>query len=202
MMKTHYGPWALIAGGSEGVGESFARQLAAEGINLVLVARKTGPLETLALSIRQQNGVSVRTVSADLTALDVLDQLRAVTDDLEVGLLIYNAGAVSGFSAFLDQSAEANLKISRLNAITPTILAHHYGGQMRSRGRGGIILVGSMAGYAGGPGEICYSAGKAYSRILSEGLWYELKPHGVHVLGLTLGLTRYAGDGSVGAGDG
>jgi uncharacterized protein len=185
-----YGPWAVIAGGSEGTGESFAVKLAAQGINLVLVARKPAPLEALAERIRKSNKVEVRTVAQDLTAADVLPRLREVTDDIQVGMLIYNAGSVSHFSPFLDDTLEDQLRMVRLGVLTPTKLVHHFATGMRARKRGGVILVGSMAGYAGAPDEIVYSAGKAYSRMMAEGLWYELKPFNVHVLGLIMGLTR------------
>jgi len=190
MFAEQYGPWALIAGGSEGVGASFAQKLAARGVNLVLTARKPGPLAVLASSLRDNYPIQVRTLEQDLTAGDMLERIRSVTDDIDVGLLIYNAGSVSGFSAFLDESLEGSLRMVRLGVVAPTTLAHHFGEKMRRRGRGGLILVGSMAGYAGAPDEIVYSAGKAYSRMLAEGLWYELKPYNIHVLGLILGLTR------------
>ena len=190
MFAKQYGPWAVIAGGSEGVGASFAHKLAAQGINLVLIARKPEPLAELAAGVKARSGAEVRTLSTDLTAPDMLERVRSVTDDIEVGMMIYNAGAVTKFGEFLDAPLEDALRMVRLNVVGQTVLSHHFGGRMRARGRGGIILVGSMAGYAGAPQEICYSAGKAHSRILSEGLWYELKPHGVDVLGLTLGLTR------------
>ncbi len=82
------------------------------------------------------------------------------------------------------------MRMVRLGVIGPTKLVHHFARPMRRRRKGGIILVGSMAGYAGAPDEIVYSAGKAYSRMMAEGLWYELKPFNVHVLGLIMGLTR------------
>ncbi len=185
-----YGPWAVIAGGSEGTGESFARKLAAQGVNLVLIARKAPQLEALAERVRKAGKVQVRTLVQDLTAPDVLPRIREATNDIDIGLLIYNAGSVSGFSPFLDETLEEQLRMVRLGVVTPTQLVHHFAGGMRVRGRGGIILIGSMAGYAGAPDEIVYSAGKAYSRMLAEGLWYELKPHNVHVLGLIMGLTR------------
>ena len=185
-----YGPWALIAGGSEGVGESFGLKLAALGVNLVLVARKAAPLEALAERIRGANTVEVRTVVQDLTSQDMLERVTTVTTGLDIGLLIYNAGSVSHFSPFLDDSLDETMRMVRLGVVAPTQLAHHFGAGMRMRRRGGIILMGSMAGYAGAPDEIVYSAGKAYSRMLAEGLWYELKPHNVHVLGLIMGLTR------------
>jgi short-subunit dehydrogenase len=190
MFAEHYGPWALIAGGSEGVGESFALKLAAQGVNLMLVARKTAPLEALAARIRDAGSVQVRTLAQDLTAPDMLDRVVAATADIDIGLLIYNAGSVSHFSPFLDDTLDETMRMVRLGVVAPTKLAHHFGAGMRERGRGGIILMGSMAGYAGAPDEIVYSAGKAYSRMLAEGLWYELKPYNVHVLGLIMGLTR------------
>ncbi|MDB5397188.1 MAG: 3-ketoacyl-CoA reductase [Rhodospirillales bacterium] len=190
MFAEQYGPWALIAGGSEGVGESFALKLAAQGINLVLVARKAEPLEALAGQIRKAGAVQVRTLVQDLTESDMLERVKAATAGINVGLMIYNAGSVSHFSPFLDDTVDETMRMVRLGVVAPTMLAHHFGDAMRRRERGGIILVGSMAGYAGAPDEIVYSAGKAYSRTLAEGLWYELKPHNVHVLGLIMGLTR------------
>jgi short-subunit dehydrogenase len=185
----HYGPWAVIAGGSEGVGAAFARKLAAAGINLVLIARKPGPLEEVAQEIGAKTRVSVRTLSLDLVADDAVDRIKAATDDIEVGLLIYNAGAEGTLGYFFDRDvADATRMIAR-NISVPTILTHHFGAKMRARRRGGIILVGAVGGYAGGPGMAMYSASKAFDYILAEGLWYELRPYDVHVLALVLGAT-------------
>jgi len=189
MDSVRYGPWCLIAGGSEGVGAAFARKLAASGINLVLVARKPEPLAAVADEIRRTSGVAVRALPLDLTAGDAADKVKAATADIEVGLLIYNAGAESRLAYFVERDvADATDMIAR-NITVPTILAHHFGSAMKARGRGGIILLGSVGGYAGGPGMAMYSASKAFDYILAEGLWYELKPHGVDVLGLVLGTT-------------
>src|SRR5579859_6268504 len=96
-----YGPWAVIAGGSEGVGVSFARKLGAQGVNLVLLARKPEPLEETAVAVRKEFGVDVHTLSVDLTAPDVLDKVRQLTDSLDVGMLIYNAGTDNKARDFL-----------------------------------------------------------------------------------------------------
>jgi short-subunit dehydrogenase len=184
-----YGPWAVIAGGSEGVGAAFARKLAAAGINLVLIARKTAPLEEVAREIGNSFAVSIRTVPLDLAADDAADRVKAVTADIDVGLLIYNAGAEARLGDFLDRDiADSDRMIAR-NITVPTRLSHHFGARMRARRRGGIILVGAVGGYAGGPGMAMYSASKAFDYILAEGLWYEFRPYGVHVLGLVLGAT-------------
>jgi short-subunit dehydrogenase len=189
MFAQQYGPWALIAGGSEGVGASFARKLGAHGLNLVLLARKPGPLEEVAQEVRAASHVQVRTASLDLRAPDLLERVKAITDDLEVGMLIYNAGVVSP-SPFLDRSLERNLKSLRLTVDGPVILSHHFGVRMRERGRGGIIILGSMSSFAGSGNFVVYSAAKSFDVKFGEGLWYELKPHGVNVLSLIIGLTR------------
>ncbi len=190
MFGKHYGPWAVIAGGSEGVGAAFARQVAAHGINLFLLARKADPLVELSKEIAQRSRVEVRAAPLDLTRGDMLDQVKALTAGLEVGLLIYNAGLEGGHGLFVDRPLEAALQIVRLNVLGPVALCHHFGAEMRQRGRGGIILVGSLGGCAGGANVAAYAASKAYEQILGEGLWFELKPFGVNVLSYVIGNTR------------
>jgi short-subunit dehydrogenase len=190
MDDRHYGPWAFIAGGSEGVGASFALKLAARGLNLVLTARKPEPLDEVAHQVRKQSDVKVRTLSLDLTAADMLDRIKAVTADIEVGMLIYNAGADSIIREFHERSLADAERMLALNVTGPTRLAHHFGAGMRQRKRGGIILVGSLAAYAGNPRTATYAGVKAFQVIFAEGLWYELRPHNVHVLALVLSVTR------------
>jgi short-subunit dehydrogenase len=185
-----YGPWAVIAGGSEGVGVSFARKLAAEGINLVLLARKPEPLDETASALRSDFGVDVRTLSVDLTAPDVLEQVRQLTDPVEVGMLIYNAGTDNKARDFLDRTMHGIERVIALNVVGQSRFAHHFGAAMRARGRGGIILVGSLLAYAGGGGMTAYAAAKSFSHTLAKGLWHELRPHGVDVLGLVLSATK------------
>jgi short-subunit dehydrogenase len=185
-----YGPWAVIAGGSEGVGPCFARRLASAGINLVLLARKPEPLEEVSRQLQRESHVRVRTLQVDLTLPDMLDRVRAATDDLDVGLLIYNAGAARGPQLLIDQTADEALMVVRLNAIGQTLLAQHFARAMVKRGRGGILLVSSLASMAGCYSLATYSAAKAYTQTFGEGLWAELQPRGVDVLVLALGRTR------------
>lgn len=184
-----YGPWAVIVGGSEGIGASFARKLAARGVNLVLLARKAAPLAALASELRETGKAEVRMLSVDVTADDMLERIRKVTDDIDVGLLIYNAGSVKPQS-FFDAPLEVALQTMKLNPIGQVVLAHHFGQSMRTRGRGGIILVGSMSGCAGGGGVAAYSASKAFTQRFAEALWAELRPDNVDVLALVVGGTR------------
>ncbi|HWJ67175.1 MAG TPA: SDR family NAD(P)-dependent oxidoreductase [Nocardioides sp.] len=184
-----YGPWAVIAGGSEGVGAEFATQLADEGFDLVLIARKPGPLEETAAACRER-GVEVRTLAVDLTSPTAVAEVTAATAGLEVGLLVYNAGANSYGEAFTRGELVRHQGVIDLNITTMLALVHHYAQPMKERGRGGILLVGSLAGYVGASNEAIYGAVKAFGRIFAEGLWVELRDHGVDVLELVLGVTR------------
>ncbi len=184
-----YGPWAVMAGGSEGVGAEFAALLAQAGINLVLIARKPGPLQATANRCRE-SGVAVRELAVDLTTDDGVDQIISATTDLEVGLLIYNAGANTHSAEFLDGDLGAFQRVIDLNITTPLRLVQHFGAPMRERGRGGLMLVGSLSGHLGSARHTVYGGVKAFSRIYAEGLWLELREHNVDVLELVLGLTR------------
>ena len=183
-----YGPWALIIGGSEGVGAAFARKLAAAGFKLVLVARKPGPLQDLADEITR-GGTEVRTLSVDMSNTDAIDRVRIATDDVEVGLLIYNAGANSIRGNFVELDPEVYRSVIAVTVVGQTEFAHHYGALMRQRGRGGMILCGSTSSYMGAPTLGPYTASKAFSRILSEALWVECRAFGFDVLHLNIGFT-------------
>lgn len=185
-----YGPWALVAGGSEGIGRSFAHQIAERGVNVVLVARRAEPLEATARELRAAARVDVRTLALDLTADDAHARIRAATDDIGVGLLVYNAGATHGVALFHDAPVERALSLIALDCIGPVRLAHHFGARMRDRGRGGIILLSSVSGSAGSALTTAYAACKAFDTVLAEGLWAELHTRGVDVLGLVAGATR------------
>lgn len=192
-----YGPWAMVLGASEGIGEAFVRQIAAAGINVVLVSRRQSVLDALAASL--PDTVQHRTLAVDLTADDAVDQLIAATDDIEVGLVVYNAGADTMAVKFHDRSLDEVMHLVKLNVVTPTKLCHQIGAQMRARQRGGIILLGSMAGLAGTGWVATYSATKAYDQMLAEGLWRELKADGVDVMVLVAGATATPAHDRMGA---
>jgi short-subunit dehydrogenase len=184
-----YGPWALIAGASEGTGASFARQLAAKGLNLILVARREGPLEALAQELRAGSGVECVTASIDLAGDDAAQQLLAAAGGREVGLLILNAGADPNGAMFLDNEIANWDALVMRNVMTTARALHAFAGPMRERRHGGLMVVGSGACYGGLPGIGVYGATKAFDLVLSEALWAELEPHGVDVLSFVLGRT-------------
>lgn len=196
-LKEKYGPWCVIAGGSEGVGESFARQLAAQGINLVLLARREDPLSALSQSLRDESTVEVRTLSVDLTVPDIVERVQSVTDDIEVGMLIYNAGSTVAYNRFPDWSTQELNFMLNLNCHAPVHLAHHFSKGMCERGRGGIMFLSSLAALAGSAWMSIYPATKAFDQVLAEGLWCDLKPQGVDVMCLTLGATKTPSHGDM-----
>jgi uncharacterized protein len=184
-----YGRWAVIAGASEGIGASLADQLAERGLDLVLIARNGALLDEVAAKVREGHGVEVRPVALDLTVPDISDRVADATDGLEVGLIVYNAGAANRTTEFLDDSFEDSLQQIKLACIGPVALARHFAPAMRERGRGGIVLVGSLACLAGSSLLAVYSAVKAFNVNFAEGLWAELRPHGVDVCCMPLGMT-------------
>jgi short-subunit dehydrogenase len=185
-----YGRWALIAGGSEGLGAAFAHGLAKRGMKLMLVARKSAPLETLAAQIRFDHGTEVRTLAIDLTEPDAVARIISATQGCEVGMLVYNAGADSKVEEFVNRTLDESARMIALNVSTPLSLIRHLAPAMVARHQGGIILVSSFASTVGTPGNAVYAATKAFSNILAEGLWYELGKQGIHVLGMIIGIAR------------
>jgi uncharacterized protein len=183
-----YGPWALVTGASAGIGAEFARQLSEMGLNLVFVARRRKRLEDLARDLESRSKVQVRIVTADLSQPDFLQVILSVTNSLEVGLLVNNAGfGLAGH--FLEHALEEELRLLDVNCRAPLILTHVFGRQMAERKRGGIIFVSSVSGYIATPYESSYAASKVYELFLAESLRYELGKEGVDVLALCPGST-------------
>lgn len=183
-----YGPWALIAGASDGIGLAFARRLAGEGFKLVLVARNPEKLESAASELRAA-GAECVTASVDLSAPDAASRIVQAVGEREIGLLITNAGADSVNSRFLDADIAAWDALATVNVNTKMRLAHHFGRHMRARKRGGMILVNSGACYGGLSGLATYCGSKGFVLNFAEALWAELRHDGVDVLTLVLGQT-------------
>jgi len=176
-----YGPWAVVLGASEGLGEAFARGVAARGVNVVVVARRSEPLHRVADDITQSHSVEARAVAIDVASPGFLDDLRAVTDGLSIGLVVYNAAA-SYVGEFEDQPLESMRAIVDVNCWGSLAVCEHFGPPMVRAGRGGIVLMSSGAGLAGSPYNAAYSASKAFDLMLGESLWAEWRAGGVDVL--------------------
>ena len=188
--KNRFGPWAVIAGGSDGIGAAFAREIASRGVHVAAIARRAEPLEAMCTKLRADHGVEARAIQADLTGDELLDEIAAATADLDVGLFVYNAGASSRSEEFLDAPLDYALSMMNLNCRGPILLGHHFGARLRGRGRGGLVFMSSLACLAGSHYQAIYSATKSFDTILAEGLWHELTPKGVDVLGVLAGSTR------------
>jgi uncharacterized protein len=181
-----YGPWALVAGGSQGLGAAFAELCAGKGLNLLLIARRPGPLEDTAGVLRARYGVQVRTASVDLAAPDFLVQVEEAAAGLEIGLLICDA-AHSHTGRFLAADLDTYLRVLDTNCRAPLALIHRFGGVMAGRGRGGIIVMSSLSAFWGSPYVAVYGATKAFLLNLSEALGKELGASGVDVTVCTAG---------------
>ena len=190
--KKRFGPWALVTGASSGIGREFARQIAASDINVVLVARREALLDGVGKAIAKDFKVQYRTVVADLSQAGFLENLAKATDDLDIGLVVSNAGTGNP-GEFLKIDREELESLLRLNTLAHLDIAHHFGQKLASRGRGGLLLVGAMGASNGLPYMANDGAAKAYVHSFGEALHVELKPLGVHVTVLPPGLTETPG---------
>lgn len=192
-----YGTWALITGAARasGLGYTFARHLAAQGMNLVLVDILQVELNQRADELRQQYGVEVRPITADLAISDFTSVLVQETQHIEIGLLVCNhMYTPADTPKILDMDLATHHRMIDINARAYTTLIHTFGNMMRARHRGGIVIVASGAGLVPAPYTGAYSANKAFQIALGETLWYELKGTGVDVLVVVAGLMNTQGD--------
>ena len=182
------GPWSIVTGASAGIGKSIATVLASGGLIVVRVARRQSLLDELQVEQSEDYGVESRTIRADLTRPESISMIELLTSDLEVGLVVPNAGAeING--KFIDSTLEDNDHLLRLNAHAPMQLAKVFGARMAQRGNGGILFISSLVAYQGTPYLAQYAATKAYILSLGEALHAEMKPHGVDVTVLSPGIT-------------
>ena len=183
-----YGPWAVVAGASEGIGAAFARALSAGGLSVVLAARRPEPLAALAATLPTKT----RQVTCDLASDEGVEKLVAECADLEVGMVVCNAAYVP-IGRFLARD-ETDLRRSlAVNCVAPVRLARHLLAPMVERGRGGFIVMSSVAGQQGSPGIATYAATKAFGAVFAEGLWAELRGTGVDVLACVAGAVETPG---------
>lgn len=197
--REKYGPWAVITGGTSGIGEEMTKIVASKGVNIVLVARRQEVLTEKANILKGEYGIEVKTVSADLTKNDDLEKVLNETNELEVGLLIPNA-AIENHGFMMDIELDKELATIQMDITSVFKMTHHYGKKMAERGRGGILLVSSMIGHMPNPYFSNYAGIKAYIANLGFSLNYEMKKKGVDVTVLSPGPTdtpmlRSAGGG-------
>jgi short-subunit dehydrogenase len=183
--KEKYGPYALVAGGSDGLGFAFAEAAARRGLNLVLIARQAERLQAAAERLKAAYRVDVIAIAADMADYEhVAAQIRALP--VSIGLLIYNA-AYAPIGLF-EHAGEEQLSLAvDVNVKAPLLLTRLLTEPMIAQKRGGIVLMSSLAGGQGSPNIATYAATKSFNAILAEGLWKELKPHGIDVVACCAG---------------
>jgi len=189
-MKTPNKSCVLITGASSGFGEEFARQYAEQGHSLVLVARRLDRLQRLAEALRQQFRVDVVVERVDLSDVAAVSQLhqRLRERNIAIDILINNAGhGLQG--PFLGAQLDAALAMVQLDVASLTAVTHVFAQDMRTRGRGKILLVASLLAYQGVQNFAVYSAAKAYVLRLGEALHRELKHDGITVTALCPGMS-------------
>jgi len=194
-LKKTYDGHALITGASSGIGQEFARELAKQGFNLVLVARNEVALNQLSQELKKQHNIEIRVVAIDLAQTGAVKSLYEQVNDIEIGLLIPSAG-VDEMGQFLEKDYAALQHMLRLNIEAPSELTHLFGRKMaeqqslKERGkRSGIILVSSLFAYQGIPNFATYAATKSYILTLGEALTVEMGEKDIDVLTLSPGLT-------------
>ncbi|CAN1514204.1 SDR family NAD(P)-dependent oxidoreductase [Sphingorhabdus sp.] len=184
-----YGPWAVIAGASEGTGECYARELAAMGINLVLVSRRSDALEALGAELKAKHGIEYRTLAQDLSAEGAGLNILEAAVGLDVGLYISNAGA-DNFARFFEDGTEGAHRLVRMNISTLIDAANGFGKQFVARGTGGVIVMASGAGLGGQPNLAMYAATKAFEINFAESLWAEYHERGIDIIGIAAPLMK------------
>lgn len=189
--SSKYGPWALVAGASEGLGAAFAEALAKRGLHLVLIARRLPKLEALAKELKRLYPIEIQSHAVDLANLEETGRFLSQLD-VEPGLLVYNA-AYAPIGYFEDLPEKDLLQIGTVNVLGPLLLSKALSVNMLKKGRGGIVLMSSLSGSQGSPKIATYAATKAFNTILAEGLWHEFRAKGIDVIASCAGAIRTPG---------
>ena len=188
-LRERYGDWALVTGASSGIGSAFARALAREGVSCVLAARREDRLHSLADELEKRHQVATRVVAVDLGVREGADRLAEAVSDLEIGILVNSAGFGCA-GRFEKQDRERMRAMIEVNCTAPAILTSRLLPGMCERGRGAVIMVGSIAGSQPLPLHALYGASKGFANLLGEALWGELRGSGVDCLTVLPGTTE------------
>ncbi len=183
-----YGKWALVTGASSGIGKGFAQQLAKQGFNLILVARRKEILNELSEELVRNSKVEIIIIAIDLLEDGAVERVYSEVKNKDIGLVIPAAG-VGVMGRFIDKDYVSIDRMLKLNILIPTKIIHLFGKKLKNRKTSGIILVSSLFAYQGIPNFSAYAASKSYILALGEALNYELSDYGIDVLVLSPGLT-------------
>ncbi|SMO38000.1 SDR family NAD(P)-dependent oxidoreductase [Gracilimonas mengyeensis] len=179
-MEKTYGPWALITGASSGIGKEFAYQLASKDINLVLSSRRKQVLEKIGRDVQEKFGIQYQAIRADLSEENAVDELLQSVSDLDIGLVVSNAGTGNP-GEFIHKKMDDLLSMIHTSVLTHLKISHHFANKFVERGRGGLILVSAMGAKNGLPFMANDAGTRAYIRSLGLGLHEELRRYKVNV---------------------
>ncbi len=193
IVKNNFGSWALVTGASSGIGKEFAQQLAGQGINLILIARREQLLKELTTNLQAVYGIQAKYLVMDLTDDNIIERIAQITENLDVGLVVSNAGGarmgafhkipITDFDAMIKLNVSAQMKISHWFTSR----------RIKENKKGGLLMVSSTTAYQGVPYGADYAAAKAYILNLGEALNFELKDKGINVTVLVPGPTDTPG---------
>ncbi|MFW6764171.1 SDR family NAD(P)-dependent oxidoreductase [Acinetobacter pittii] len=180
----------LITGASSGIGSVYADRFAQRGHNLILVARDTNRLDKISKDLQEKYGVQVEFIQADLSNDQDISKIEDVLkNDADIEILVNNAGiALNG--TFLTQDIKDIEKLITLNMTAVVRLSHAISQSLIHKGKGAIINLGSVLGLAPELGSTIYGASKSFIQFFSQGLYLELKDHGVHVQAVLPSATK------------
>ena len=188
-LKENYGPWALVTGASAGIGEAYVKRLAAEGFNIVATARRQDRLARLCQEIEKQYGILTLAIAEDLSEPEGSKRLVDAVSELEIGLLVNNAGYGSnGYFHELDPEREAKMVI--LNCYAPIFITRALLPAMVNRKRGGVVFLSSVGANQPVPCSATYCATKVFNQYMGEALYEELKRNGIDVVAIQPGPTK------------
>ncbi len=184
-----YGEWAIITGASSGIGKEFAFKIANEKINLVLVARRFELLKNIKNEIESKNNVQVKIIALDLSMTENLEQLFSELSEIEIGILVNNAGF--GFSGdFVNQDFSSIKNMVNLNCVAPALLTNYFANKMIKKNRGAIIFLSSILAFYSTPFSAVYSASKAFNLYIGQALAVELRKNNIDVVAVSPGSTK------------
>jgi uncharacterized protein len=186
--RRNYGPWAFVAGGTEGLGLEFSLLAAEYGLHVAVAGRRKDKLESAEKAVRSRAPVDVLPIQCDVASPGAVEEIDTALRDRSVGLFIYNACS-SYVGPFLSFSPEEHREVIDTNCRGPLFLTHYFGGKMTEARKGGIILMSSMSGLQGTPMVASYAASKAYNLVLAQSLWKEFSVYGVDVISCVAGAT-------------
>jgi len=187
--KEVYGDWALVTGASSGIGEVFCRKLAAAGMNVVLVARRKERLDKIAEELNAEHSIQTRVICADLSDENETKGVVSAVDDLEIGLLVNNAG-IMNTGNFLDNNLDDEIRLIDTNCKSYIILTHGLGNKMKDRNKGAIVFLASLTAVSAISRWANYAASKGFDLQFAEAIDAELKDYHIDVLALCPGLTH------------